>query len=911
MKLEEQLIRKSYYETFLMGTEKEHPVELLGRIYTMEQENGLADLSYIRFAQGEIYYHSKDFEAAIFKWEKVENELSAWARKNIGDAQVQLGQADTAEGMYKSVVTDCPTLTAETSLHLFDLYAKQHKVEEAFQVIRTAVAQDPDYPNVTGVARAFYEEQQDWNSAVDLAVQEALRTGSLYWFDVLQHYIEEGWTSGMSPHTFQRAMDTLYYVDTDRFSRMLASFWNSYRGSELYFTWLQSVNQLFRGMDVVPVRQAALLHEQTYEELLKGVYFVRELQELVPGLLTNWLRLTEPQVALLPSAAVLAWHSMFADSLETSTVQRAEELISSLAGTYSLSASMHLFQSILEWAKVNELEAGARLGWWAQEIMEHETYRVLVAGIGGSGKSSFIQSLIGEAVLSTPTAAVTVIREGDSLYMEEITDHGVHSVEELEVFQELTATQRRSKICASVALPSPFLQENGLTLLDTPGFDGRAGAGDVAEYMQLTDSLLLVLDVNAPFSDRERDIVLQLQQKVPHLPITFILNKMDTIYSEEEASRIIEGTRARVHMYFPGCAVLPYSSRYTSKQQLQELLRLIGVGRGRDMEQARNVKLLFLVQKLIQRLLEKRVEVEESLAEEIRWNEDMLSKLKIAVENVRDLEDEKTRAIKQLYRAMKTDMKKGMADSIVNVVRSCADYVREDSDFRNLDKELDAEINRRLQEYLQRKVLPQLHEALGEWTGSAEQELLQGQSHMNEMFEAFNALYQEERLQAACDFRVVDDWNRDADRMTIGIQLEEVSILRRFTPTQLLLKSAGKLFGAIPQNKAMLYNKYKKYLETESFEEAAASVIQQFFMQFDLFEKTLERDMHLFFKQPLSVLQDAVAEAEANMEEKTAILAEMQAEPEVHRDPLTLFELRLRQAEWMMYAGQSRTAVRL
>ncbi|GAA3331820.1 hypothetical protein GCM10020331_089890 [Ectobacillus funiculus] len=40
-------------------------------MYRTEESSETADLSYIRFAQGEIYYHSKDLEAAIFfKWEK-------------------------------------------------------------------------------------------------------------------------------------------------------------------------------------------------------------------------------------------------------------------------------------------------------------------------------------------------------------------------------------------------------------------------------------------------------------------------------------------------------------------------------------------------------------------------------------------------------------------------------------------------------------------------------------------------------------------------------------------------------------------------------------------------------------------------------------------------------------------------
>lgn len=81
MRLEKQLIKKIYYETFLMENETHPPLQVLGGAYLNEQKNEISDGSYIRFAQGEFYYHHQDFETAIFKWEKVSNELAPWAQK--------------------------------------------------------------------------------------------------------------------------------------------------------------------------------------------------------------------------------------------------------------------------------------------------------------------------------------------------------------------------------------------------------------------------------------------------------------------------------------------------------------------------------------------------------------------------------------------------------------------------------------------------------------------------------------------------------------------------------------------------------------------------------------------------------------------------------------------------------------
>lgn len=81
MTIEKQLIQKVYYETFLTEQDSVQSPQVLGEAYVNEAENEFSNIANIRFAQGEVYYHHKDFETAIFKWEKVNNDLSLWAKK--------------------------------------------------------------------------------------------------------------------------------------------------------------------------------------------------------------------------------------------------------------------------------------------------------------------------------------------------------------------------------------------------------------------------------------------------------------------------------------------------------------------------------------------------------------------------------------------------------------------------------------------------------------------------------------------------------------------------------------------------------------------------------------------------------------------------------------------------------------
>ena len=199
--MEEWLIQKKFYETLVNSSEK-HPIESLGEIFMEEQKKDVPDLTDIRFAQGEVYFQHLDYEAAIFKWQNITGKLGAWAQKNIADAYFELELYDTAEAIYKSVTTENPVLKIEVWLQLFSLYIVESRQSQATEVIKEAVDFQPDYPNVTKMARTFFEEQKDWNHAIELAVNESIRTKSLVWFDLLKKYIEQGVAQSIATNYF-------------------------------------------------------------------------------------------------------------------------------------------------------------------------------------------------------------------------------------------------------------------------------------------------------------------------------------------------------------------------------------------------------------------------------------------------------------------------------------------------------------------------------------------------------------------------------------------------------------------------------------------------------------------------------------------------------------------------------------
>lgn len=243
-------------------------------------------------------------------------------------------------------------------------------------------------------------------------------------------------------------------------------------------------------------------------------------------------------------------------------------------------------------------------------------------------------------------------------------------------------------------------------------------------------------------------------------------------------------------------------------------------------------------------------------------------------------------------------------EHIPKLLQSCSDLISEESDFGHIDIELNTAMNERVQKYLEQTVLPNLARSMQNWIETSNNEFLQSQSYLEEISEGLNSLCGENRIQLECDFKVLDDWRRDTDRMTTRIQMEEVNILRRFTPAQFLLKSAGKLFGVLPKNKTMLYNKYKQYLENEDYTDVTASIMNKFFLQFELFENALERDINIFFRNPFGSLKQAVENTHLEIKEKQDTLHKMKSNPEVYHDSITLFELRLRQCEVILNIGE-------
>ena len=909
MGFEQQLVHKTFYETLVEAGERD-VVSALGDIFFTAHRDG-ADLSSIRFAQGEVYFHRRDYEAAIFKWEQVHHDdLRPWAQKNIADSYYELGRLELAEELYRSIETESETLHAEIILRLFSLYRELGENAKADDMIKRGVTLYPDYPNMTEWARAFFEEQGDWESAVELALGEAVRTSARRWADILTGYVEQGHARTMAPARFSRCLALLYETDRVKFERLVQVLWNGYRDGDLYFSWLAEWNRLYDelsiGRDYDWKRIPGLLGE-AYAGLMKGPYRLKELVEVVPPLVKSWVSLADGPETAVAAAALLAWSEKFPEAFEEETVNDAAKRLVH-AKRQAGEAGVSLFEEIADWAEKQRAGSHFRFRWVVRQLSDSRTHFVLVAGASRHERLAFLRTLVGEAALAAPSAPVLAWRNGGELEVAKISDDQFTVFSSIDEFQQ-AAGGRANRFPDDVVIEcaAPFsLVPQGIVLLDIGPLGGRASFDHEAFVsFSLADSVLFLLNGEDPLSSADEQLLLRLHERAPSAPMCVLLPPGDGMVDEEETARIVEEVEAHVRTIVPEARVIVYSPHAPSRKQQQALVGWLEEMRRCVSPVRREEAILTTIRQFIAHLFQQRAEAESRLAELVVWKKEMAAKLSGAIHQLGDLREEKTAKTAKLFHTVLAEMRGELLTAIPDLLRSMADLVSEDSDFSRLPLELNDKANERLRAYLDEEALPKLRRAMEQWIAATEDEFNECQVFLHEMGEGFNAMFGQERLKLECDFHLLADWRRDTDRLINGVQVGKVNVFLRRTPSQLLLKGAGKLLGAFAQNKAMLAQKYKQLIQTQDYAEVVEAIIQQLLLPFEWFAKSLERDVTQFFHAPLTALDETLKRLELEIAAQEGELKHMRKNPEAYRDPLVLFDIRLRQCEQLAQAASA------
>lgn len=891
MTVEEQLIQKRFYESLIKANEKP-PIESLGEIFIEEQKKDVPNLTDIRYAQGEVYFQNCDYEAAIFKWENINGELRPWAQKNMADAYFELELYETAESIYQSIETENPVLTMEVYLQLFSLYTVDSKPDIATTIIKEAVDFEPDYPHVTKIACDFFENQQDWSSAVELAVHESIRTKSLVWFDILKDYVEQGKTQSIVPNDFNPILKALYQLDSVRFEKMAEALWKNYKFTDSYFEWLGAITALIKELEITQEDSwKGLSHQygEAFTHLLEGKYGIKDLKSIIPSLLENWLRISRGEQAIYAAAAIASWNEVFPEMMNILVIQDAENILrDSSKAKGGLGACKDLFISLVGWAEDHDVPVSYQLKWLVTQLVDTQSFFLALVGSRQSGKKPFLESITGESIVEDHATAMTYYQDATELSVYEIT-----STEKINV-PDLDETDLSSSKLIEVQKPSEYLRRQELHLLDMPDIHNEGLSPEYGQYLLSSDGLLFALDNKLPFMGMERDLLLEIKRIAPDLPIHFLYDEKEMSTSNQIEEEIWETIKA----YFPNAKLFILKTNDDLHQQMSDFeIFLTNHYRGTDWKDNRTEKILTLIRQTLSYILEKRSSNERRWEHSIEWNEQMEIKLMGAMNQLNDLEKDKIQIITRSYQQHKEEIKKELFEQLPKLLQGCSSFLSETSDYTRIHVQLNDEMNNKIQDYVKNTVMPNYYHSLNKWIEESEVEFAKVQQFMNDMSSGFNHMYQEERISLQGDFRVLEDWLRDADRMTSSIRIEPVNILLRRTPSQLLLKGTGKLLSGISQNKTTISNRYKKFLENEDFLDVVTIISNRFMAQFELFEQALERDISLFFRNSFFILQKMIDELQEQTKEYQETLMKMKESLKTYQEAMMLFQVKLQQLE--------------
>lgn len=892
MVMEKQLIKKRYYKNLLTDEENNHPINLLGHLYKEELSSEKPDFCNIRFSQGELYFHHKDFEAAIFKWEKVHNDLKRWARKNIGDAYYELGEIAKAIDFYNSVESNDLTLASEVSLKLFSIYNEQEELELAARQIKKAVSINPDYMDVTQLALHFFENYHDWGSAIELVVNEAIRTKRLEWLETLLKYVENDITKLTSPYYFTEALEVIYYTNQTFFEKLAVAFWNSYERNEHYFSWLHEINCLLFSLNLDRSQswtQISNKYIETYSQFICGRFVVGDFQEIVPNILSSWIKIVDDADKLFAATSVVAWESVFNGTISTDTLESAKCLIDNAKKSpTSIDSIFEMFEEIILWAKTHDLEVDKRLKKLGKKVIDTEkNYILLVATNDQDTKTTIINSLLGYKFSQVTNHSMVMYSHDQQVLLNEITDQTIHA---LQSFSDIETKNEQTSLIEA-KLPSQFLYEHNIDLLDI-SHHAYLINNDLERFVQLADSILYVITDPNLFTSKERDYLLY---QYPNLPIYFLLRIDDTTKCVEK----IEEIEKEISLSFTDANIIKFRLNQDYSELINALSSIFS-HRQNDQVKRRSEKLLYYIRETLRYLAKRPIDAEIELTEQIICKEKLVTELNDAVRALYELEKETINKIQSDYFMVKDGIKRDLKLEVPKLLRECATFVTEDSDFQNIHIKLNIEMNKTIRNYLKQKILPKFIKEIRKWIETAKEQFDFSQKQLAHMCLIINEMSNDHTLNLSGDFKVIDDWRRDIRRLTNGISIETLNITNRNTASQLVLKSAGKFLGTLTANKSMLCNMYKKQIDKEDYENFASEVTKQFIYQFEWFEKGIERDIRMFFSEPITVIHQFIDEVEEDMKDKNEQIQSLKENPESYTDPLKIFQVRLCQYELLL-----------
>ncbi len=174
------------------------------------------------------------------------------------------------------------------------------------------------------------------------------------------------------------------------------------------------------------------------------------------------------------------------------------------------------------------------------EKVSAEKFYLVILGLFKRGKSSFINSLLGEIVVPSGvvplTAIITLIEYGEERSAEIFFEDGHSQKVKPEnvndfIAEELNPNNVKKVLKVVIYNPSDLLKY--VTIIDTPGVGSSLehNTQTTLKFVNKIDAALFILSTDIPITQLEVDFLKKLRGIVPE--IIFVLNKIDILQQKE------------------------------------------------------------------------------------------------------------------------------------------------------------------------------------------------------------------------------------------------------------------------------------------------------------------------------------------------------------------------------------------
>jgi small GTP-binding protein len=341
-----------------------------------------------------------------------------------------------------------------------------------------------------------------------------------------------------------------------------------------------------------------------------------------------------------------------------------------------------------------------------KEKLEHNIFNIVVMGQFKRGKTSLINTLIGDDLLPVAvvplTSIATIITYGEDTKISVCFNDGRCETIEINQLADYVTEKGNPKNIKDVAevyitYPSKYLKD-GVRLIDTPGVGSVYQHNtDVAyRYLPKSDAVFFLVSVDQPMSQNELDFLKDVKEYSSK--IFFILNKKDYL-NDKELLESVEFIKNVLSEIYQSPKIYPISAKMAllaKKENNPDLLKKSGI---EDflaelnrflMEEKGNVLLEAVTKHILKTLMQTEFEIDL----EIKSMKMPLGELE---EKLKLFEEKKTEILQK-----KSDFEILLEGEIKNLIKNVLE-----EDINNHKKQLTTALQKELEKkYLENKKLP-------------------------------------------------------------------------------------------------------------------------------------------------------------------------------------------------------------